>query len=90
MVKDAKYYSILVDEVSDCAVMEQLLIYIGYVDIHGNTHFDFLEVKDVLENSPSANAEPITELITEELKACGLAAQSLWFGSDGASVMTGS
>lgn len=90
-VKDAKYYSILVDEVSDIAVMEQLLIYIGYVDVHGETHFDFLEIKDVLENSPSANAETITELIIEELKECGLPPQNLCgFGSDGASVMTGS
>lgn len=79
------------DEVSDTAVMEQLIIYIGYVDVHGETHFDFLEIKDVLENSPSANAETITQLIIEELKECGLPPQNLCgFGSDGASVMTGS
>lgn len=62
-VKDAKYYRILVDEVSHIAVMGQLIIYVGYVDVHGETHFDFLKIKDVLENSPSANTETITELI---------------------------
>lgn len=31
-IKDAKWFSILVDEVTDCATIEQLLIYIGYLD----------------------------------------------------------
>ena len=44
----------LVNEVTDCATLEQMLIYIGYVDEEGKTHFDFLEVKDVLETSESA------------------------------------
>ena len=33
--KGAKWFSILVDEVTDCAVTEHLLIYIGYVDKTG-------------------------------------------------------
>lgn len=69
---------------------KQLLNYIGYVNKTGEPHFDFLEVKDCLATSDSADAETITHLIVEELKesspqvenACG-------FGSDGASVMTG-
>ena len=53
-------------------------------------HTDFLEVKDVLETSESADSETITRIITEELKACGLnIALVCGFGSDGASVMTG-
>ena len=89
-VKDAKWFSILVDEVTDCATIEQLLIYVGYVDDEGKPHFDFLEVKDVLETSESADSETITRIITEELKACGLnLALVCGFGSDGASVMTG-
>lgn len=89
-VKDAKWFSILVDEVTDCATLEQLLIYVGYVDEEGKTHFDFLEVKDVLETSESADSETLTRIITEELKACGLnLALVCGFGSDGASVMTG-
>ena len=89
-VKDAKWFSILVDEVTDCATLEQLLIYVGYVDEEGRTHFDFLEVKDVLETSESADSETLTRIITEELQACGLnLALVCGFGSDGASVMTG-
>ena len=80
----------LVNEVTDCATLEQMLIYIGYVDEEGKTHFDFLEVKDVLETSESADSETLTRIITEELKACGLnLALVCGFGSDGASVMTG-
>ena len=52
--KDAKWFSILVDEVTYCATLEQLLIYVGYVDEEGKTHFDFLEVKDILETSESS------------------------------------
>ena len=89
-IKDAKWFSILVDEVTDCATIEQLLIYIGYVDEEAKPHFEFLEVKDVLEISESADSVTITSLITEELKASGLnLAFVCGFGSDGASVMTG-
>ena len=45
----------LVNEVTDCATLEQMLIYIGSVDEEGKTHFDFLEVKDVFETSESAD-----------------------------------
>ena len=89
-IQEAKWFSILVDEVTDCAVTEQLLIYIGYVDETGEPHFDFLEVKDCLATSDSANAETITRLIVEELKESGLQVEhACGFGSDGASVMTG-
>ena len=89
-IKDAKWFSILVDEVTDCATIEQLLVYIGYVDEEAKPHFDFLEVKDVLEISESADSETITRIITDELKASGLnLAFVCGFGSDGASVMTG-
>ena len=48
-IKDAKWFSILVDEVTDCATIGQLLVYIGDVDEEAKPHVDFLEVKDVLE-----------------------------------------
>lgn len=89
-IKEAEWFSILVDEVTDCAVTEQLLIYIGYVGETGKPHFDFLEVKDCLARSDSADAETITCLIVEELKESGLQVENACgFGSDGASVMTG-
>ena len=69
---------------------EQLLIYIGYVDETGEPHFDFLEVKDCLATSDSANAETNTCLIIEKLKESGQQVEhACGFGSDGASVMTG-
>ena len=75
---------------TDCATIEQLLIYIGYVDEEAKPHLEFLEVKDVLEISESADSETITSLIAEQLKASGLnLAFVCGFGSDGASVMTG-
>ncbi|XP_060569569.1 zinc finger MYM-type protein 6-like, partial [Ruditapes philippinarum] len=89
-VKTAKWFSLLVDEVTDCSSMEQLLIYVGYVDAQGDSHFQFLDCKDVLENSHSANAATITEVIVQELSSCHLSTDNLCgFGSDGASVMTG-
>lgn len=47
-VKTAKWFSLLVDEVTDCSSMEQLLIYVGYVDAQGDLHFQLLNCKDVL------------------------------------------
>ena len=85
-IKDAKWFSILVDEVT----IKQLLVYIGYVDAEANPYFDFLEIKDVLEMSESADCETITRIITDEMKASGLnLAFVCGFGSDRASVMTG-
>lgn len=89
-VKDAWWFSILVDEVTDCASIEQLLIYVGYGHEEGKPRFDFLEVKDVLKTSESADSEIITRIITEKLKVCGLKLDLVCgFSSDGASVMSG-
>ena len=90
-IQEAKYYSILVNEVTDSAVMEQLLIYVGYADAHGESHFDFLEVKDILKPNDSANVKTITTVILEVLHVCGLTLENLCgFGSDGVSEVTGS
>ena len=90
-VRDARWYSILVDEVTDCAVIEQLLIYIGYVGSNGEPMIEFLDVQNCLKDSDSPDAATITRLILEELNDDGLSSSYLCgFGSDGASVMTGS
>ena len=89
-VKVANLFSVSVDEVTDCATLEQLLIFLGYVDEQGVPQFQFLEVKDVLENADAPDAVTITQTILDELKACGFDLNKLCgFGSDGASVMTG-
>lgn len=55
----------------------------------GESHFDFLQGKDCLATSDSANAETITRLIAEELKESGLQVEhTCGFGADSASVMT--
>ena len=89
-IRSSRWYSILVDEVTDCSVLEQLLVYVGYIDGQGNPQFQFLEVKNVLEDSDSPNSATIARLILEELKNDGLNLEDLCgFGSDGASVMVG-
>ena len=61
------------------------------MDVNGEPHFEFVEVKDCLADSDSADAETITKLITSELSECGLNLNYVCgFGSDGASVMAGS
>lgn len=50
-VKDAKWFSILVDEVTDCATIEQLLIYLSYVDEEGKPHKDALETSDASDST---------------------------------------
>ena len=49
-IKEAKWLSILVDEVTDCAATEQLLIYIGYVHETGEPNFDFWKLKTALQH----------------------------------------
>lgn len=89
-VKRAKYFSILVNEVTDCSVTEHVLVYIGYVDEKGESHFEFLDVRDALADSDSADAKTITRIIKEELVNCGIKIIFLCgFASGGASFMTG-
>lgn len=89
-IYSAKWFSILVDEVTDCSSIEQLLIYIGFFDMKGESHFKFLDCVDVLADSHSADAATITKCILNECEASQLNTENLCgFGSDGASVMTG-
>lgn len=46
-IKDAKWFSILGDEVIDYATVEQLLFYIDCIDEEAKPRFDFLEVKEI-------------------------------------------
>ena len=90
-VQEAKWFSVLVDDVTDCSTTEQLLIYVGYVSAQGEAQFKFLDCQNVLENSDSPEAATITHLIIQELKGCNFDTMYLCgFGSDCASVMTGS
>ena len=91
-VQAANSYGLLVDEVTDVAVLEQLISFIQFVNQQsGAPEVHFLSVQNVLETSTSANAETIVNVITEELKRDKLDINKLRsFASDGASVMTDS
>ena len=89
-IKQAKSFGFLADEATDVAVLEQLIIFIKYVDPQeGVAKTEFLATKSL--DSPSGpNAEVITGQILEVLKECDLEVRNLKsFVSDGASVMTG-
>ena len=85
----SKAFGLLVDEVTDISVMEQLIGFAQYVD-DGEAMVKFLFVDNVLEDSSSANAETITECISNSLDKCELDVQKMMsLVSDGAKVMTG-
>ena len=89
-IRRAKSYGILADEAADVAVLQQLIIFLKYVDPDtGVAKMEFLATKCI--NDPrGANAEVITDHILDMLKECDLEVRNLKsFVSDGASVMTG-
>ena len=89
-VKASRYFSIAVDEETDCAALEQMLIHIGWVVTNGGPHFQFLEAIYIQEKNDATNAVTLTNAIITELQSCNLPLDTLCgFGSDGASVMVG-
>ena len=89
-VKQAKSFGFLADEATDVAVLEQLIMFIKYVDPQeGVAKTKFLATKS-LDSPSGANAEVITGQILEVLKERDVEVRNLKsFVSDGASVMTG-
>ena len=67
-VKASQHYSIAVDEVTDCAALEQMLIHIGWVVTNGDPHFQFLEAIYVQEKNNATNAVTLTNAIITELQ----------------------
>ena len=86
---NGRYFSLLCDEVSDIAVMEQLVTFIQYVS--GHVHTKFLSIQNLLEHHKSANADAIVEMITQEFEKDNIQLTSVaGLASEGASVFTGS
>lgn len=81
----------MIDEVTDIAVLEQLVMFVQFWDSEfKGTETKFLGVQNLLESSDSADAATITRNVLDELFECRLSVdQLLGFCSDGASVMTG-
>ena len=87
-VNSSPVFSILVDEVTDISVKCQMVIFIQYLDKLGNPVVTFLESRDVLRDSVSADSETLHRILkecTQELDGSKL------FGlvTDGASTMIG-
>ena len=89
-IRRAKRFGILADEATDVAVLQQLIIFLKYVNLDtGMAKTEFLATK-CIDDPCGANAEVITDHILDTLKECDLEVRNLKsFVSDGASVMTG-
>lgn len=91
-VQDSSCFGIMVDDVTDIAVMEQNVIFIQYFS--KTTHaaeIKFLAVNNLLEgDATNANANTITKCILSEVARCNLSTDQLTsIASDGAAVMVG-
>ena len=73
-LQDATCFGILCDDVCDVATTEQMVTFVQYVK-NGKCQVKFLTINNLLENSPSANAETMVSVLSVV--------------SDGASVMVG-
>ena len=90
-VRKARAYGLMIDEVTDIAVVEQLDMFVQYWDSESKgTETKFLVVRNLMESSDSADAATITKNVLDELTECRVSVdQLLGFCSDGASVKVG-
>ena len=87
-LSNAKYFSILMDGSTDCAVMEQELFYIIYINSDGTLRYKFMSIK----NPEHANAEGLYSLLQEVMAEFDIDITKKFlvgFGADGASVNMG-
>ena len=85
----ARSFGILADEAADVAVLQQLIIFLKYVNPDtGMAKTEFLATK-CIDDRRGANAEVITDHILDTLRECDLEVRNLNSFSDGASVITG-
>lgn len=67
-VRKARAYGLMIDEVTDIAVVEQLVMFVQYWDSESKgTETKFLGVRNLLESSDSADAATITKNVLDEL-----------------------
>ncbi|XP_071848829.1 zinc finger protein 862-like isoform X1 [Apostichopus japonicus] len=89
-ISDSKFFSVMCDEATDAAVVEQIILFVRYSN-YGKVTTRFLSIQK-LERATAANC--YGEIIAALHEYCGIQEPELWsklvgFGSDGASVMTG-
>lgn len=88
-IRNADFFSILLDDSSDVSTMEQMICYVQYWD-GLCCQVKFLFIANVLENAESANAETLYKLVKQKLVELGLDSDKLsGVSTDGASVMVG-
>lgn len=88
-VRNADFFSILLDDSSDVSSIEQMIC---YVQFWNGTSCDtkFLFIENVLANASSANAETLYNLVKDKLVEFDLDIHKLsGLSTDGASVMVG-
>lgn len=90
-VRLSNCFGLLCDDVCDISCKEQLVTFLKFVDPDtGRATKEFLAIDDVLEHSPSANAEAIKTVLIRQLNESQVELKKLTrLSSDGASVMTG-
>ena len=90
-VRDSEFYGILTDEMTDIAVVSQLVTFVQFFDCESEKiETNFLSVQNVMEQYTSANSEAIYNLLKDELQLCNLDQNKMiGLATDGAAVMTG-
>ena len=70
-VRKAPAYGLMIDEVTDIAVLEQLVMFVQYWDNESKgTETKFPGVRNLLESSDSAESATITKNVLDELTEC--------------------
>ena len=86
----ARFFSLLSDEVSDVAVIEQLVTFVQYASSDVQVETKFLSVRNLLDHHESADADAIVDMLAQEIEEDKLQWTSLaGLASDGASVFMG-
>ena len=99
-LRQSKHFSLLFDETTDCAVIEQMVIRGRFIDSDGTLHMKFLKVLNALkpevegDNTDdgiiSLNAQNISQRVKKFIENKELDYACLrGLGTDGAAVMTG-
>ena len=101
-VRKSKFYSIMLDETTDCTVTEQLSVHVRFIDEEGKLCSLFLKIIDLLQpeiesldsaeedTRISAGAETVTKRVLDFLDVHSLdGSKIVGIGTDGATVMIG-
>ena len=86
---ETKYFSILMDGSTDCAVVESELMYVIYVDKYGNLTQRYMKLNKVHDATAAGLTELLKDTMAEIIPGLGTTQYIVKFGADGASVNMG-